>query len=239
MRAQDAGQADPVALPHGQRRQRARTVVARAEPGESDVDPAVGVPRVQCGGQLERGRVVVLGAGFLGPHGFGGGVHRAQGGQAVGDLLGDEVADRARRRGVQVLVDGPYPPDPRDAAGVRVVAPGQDAQERRLAPTVLPHHGEPRCRGDGEVDAGQDGAVAERHPHVGQADVGAVARGESVMVVLVLVVLVLVVLHCALFGSTWSREARDGRPACVRGRRAKRVSKVVSAAVSGGTRASW
>ena len=112
--------------------------------------------------------------------------------------------------------------------------PGQDAQERRLAPTVLPHHGEPRCRGDGEVDAGQDGAVAERHRHVGQADVCAVARGESVVLVMMLVV-----VHGALFGSSWSRVARDGRPACARGRRAERGVKVVSAAVSGGARASW
>ncbi len=63
MGAEQARQADAVALSDRQRRQRALPVGARAERLEGDIDPAFGVPGVQAGGRVQGDGVALVGAG--------------------------------------------------------------------------------------------------------------------------------------------------------------------------------
>ena len=50
----------------------------------------------------------------------------------------------------------------RDRAGVRVLRPGEDPQQRRLAAAVRPEHADARPRGELEIEPGQDQSPAER-----------------------------------------------------------------------------
>jgi hypothetical protein len=182
-RAQQAGQPDAVALPHGERGERPRAVVDRTEGGEGEVDPSVGVPRVHGLRGRQRLGVGLLGAGLLLGEIGDRGVEPPQHGADAGELDVDEVADRRVARGPEhrrrpvgrdgdLLVRDTDGAGPAHRTGVGCEGAGEHLEQGGLAAAVLPDDAEVVARRDGEVDAGQDGAAAARDVHAGRGQVG-------------------------------------------------------------------
>jgi len=158
----DRSQGETGPLPAGERVDRSPSVeVAQPEVGGSEVGPAVGSPGVVCLGPGEL-------AGILLPHG---GVTRAQPGSELleashgvverGEDLGEDLGDRRAGGEVGLLFEVGDVARTQNASRVGLVGAGEQAQQGGLADAVLTDEAD-RLAGVGdEVDAVEDGAVAE------------------------------------------------------------------------------
>ncbi len=156
VRAEQAREADAVALADRQRRQRTVAVGAGAQRREGDVDAAFGVPGVEPGGGVERGGVAVVGGRVALGEGEGRLVQGRKRRERGGQRLGREGADGLAVAGGQLLAGQADRAGPVHGALVRREQPGEDVQEGRLAAAVLADDGGTGPGGHGERDAVQD-----------------------------------------------------------------------------------
>lgn len=88
-------EAHTVSPAYRQRRQRARTVGARGQGLERDVDAPLGIPRVEAGREVERIGVGVLGSRGAGREIRGRPIELLQSGQRIADRVVDEASHGA------------------------------------------------------------------------------------------------------------------------------------------------
>jgi hypothetical protein len=180
-RAEQARQPDPVPLPDRQRAERPGAVVDGVQRGQRDLDPPVGVPRVQRLGRRERGGVLLVGAGFgFGERG-GGAVEPGQRTTHGRQLEVDEITDGLGRAERELLVGHPDRTRAAHLAPVGGQVTGEHPQQGGLATPVLPDDGDPVTRGGDEIDAGEHGPPTEGDMNSGRADVRRARRGERKM----------------------------------------------------------
>jgi hypothetical protein len=167
--AEQAGEPDPVALPHRHGVQRPVPVGDGAEGLQRDLHPAVGVPGVQRLGRVER-----LLIGLLVEVRLQGG-ERGVGGREVAV---DDVADGPVVRRHLLLGDAQRAGEA-DLADVRRQGPGEHVQQGGFAAAVLADHAPAGTGGDGEIEAGQDRLVAAGEMDPGGDELRAAARGHG------------------------------------------------------------
>ena len=173
------GEAHPVPLPHGQRRQDALTVRRRAQPFEGDVDAPFRVPRVQPGRGIEGAGEGIVGAGFASRHRDRRGIEVLQCGEGFAVGVGDDRADRSFVGGVEVLLDDGDGARAVDDPGIRGQPTGEDVEQGSFSAAVLADDGELRARGHRQGDAVEYSSAASGDGDVVQSDVGRRSGGGT------------------------------------------------------------
>ncbi|GAB3920649.1 hypothetical protein GCM10029976_006510 [Kribbella albertanoniae] len=158
-------QPDPIPLPDRQRRQHPTPIINRTQRRKRDINPPIGVPRVQCLSHRERVGVLILRARPLLSQRRSRTIEPRQRSPHIAQLDIDQIADSPVITDRHLLISNPDPTSTPYFTRIGNETPGQNLKQRGLPTPVLPNHPEPIPSRHGQIHTLQNGMPAPHNPN--------------------------------------------------------------------------